>query len=276
MELLSSAEFQQHRISWVTPLLGAPQHIFTPPSKDHPQNEFVWCVLVHDTSWCTEHSSSPPAIIAEPSIFKQAKDCTMGLSENRVYSQWNSHLIGIMISKTIGFRGTPHFQTHPNRIVCSPWNRHGVRRRLANSVALCCTSSLNIFPTRYETRWLSCPSCLLRVEDSHPTRVRPQRTLSFEGNHLAPLFQLKFVGNHVHLGLLQWSWMWVNYKRWATSRLSLAFGQVCWMSLFWSGLYIYILRLYMYNILVPRNSGRGDKGTRCTSKIGNKNTSQIR
>ena len=31
---------------------------------------------------------------------------SMGLSENRVYSQWNSHLIGIMISKTIGFRGT--------------------------------------------------------------------------------------------------------------------------------------------------------------------------
>ena len=30
----------------------------------------------------------------------------MGLSENRVHSQWNSHLIGIMISKTIGFRGT--------------------------------------------------------------------------------------------------------------------------------------------------------------------------
>ena len=30
----------------------------------------------------------------------------LGLSENRVYPQWNSHLIGIMISKTIGFRGT--------------------------------------------------------------------------------------------------------------------------------------------------------------------------
>ena len=30
----------------------------------------------------------------------------MCLSENRVYSQTNSHLIGIMISKTIGFRGT--------------------------------------------------------------------------------------------------------------------------------------------------------------------------
>ena len=31
---------------------------------------------------------------------------SLGLSENRVYPQQNSHLIGIMISKTIGFRGT--------------------------------------------------------------------------------------------------------------------------------------------------------------------------
>ena len=37
----------------------------------------------------------------------------LGLSENRVYSQWNSHLIGIMISKTIGINGSQHFQTHP-------------------------------------------------------------------------------------------------------------------------------------------------------------------
>ena len=38
---------------------------------------------------------------------KMLADCRhMGLSENRVHSQWNSHLIGIMISKTIGFRGT--------------------------------------------------------------------------------------------------------------------------------------------------------------------------
>ena len=41
----------------------------------------------------------------------------MGLSENRVYSQWNSHLIGIMISKTIGFRGLAYFQTHPYNMV---------------------------------------------------------------------------------------------------------------------------------------------------------------
>ena len=38
----------------------------------------------------------------------------MGLSENRIYSQWNSHLRGIMISKTIGFRGLAYFQTNPN------------------------------------------------------------------------------------------------------------------------------------------------------------------
>ena len=37
----------------------------------------------------------------------------MGLSENRVYSQQNSHLVGTMISKTIGFRDTQHFQTNP-------------------------------------------------------------------------------------------------------------------------------------------------------------------
>ena len=38
----------------------------------------------------------------------------LGLSGNTVYSQWNSHLIGIMISKTIGFRGLAYFQTHPS------------------------------------------------------------------------------------------------------------------------------------------------------------------
>ena len=42
----------------------------------------------------------------------------MGLSENRVYSQWNSHLIGIMISKTIGFNGVHYFQTHPYLCLC--------------------------------------------------------------------------------------------------------------------------------------------------------------
>ena len=37
----------------------------------------------------------------------------MGMSGNGVYQQWNSHLVGIMISKTIGFFGLAYFQTNP-------------------------------------------------------------------------------------------------------------------------------------------------------------------
>ena len=37
----------------------------------------------------------------------------LGLSENRVYSQWNSHLVGIMIINHWVQWGTQHFQTNP-------------------------------------------------------------------------------------------------------------------------------------------------------------------
>ena len=36
----------------------------------------------------------------------------VGMSENGVYPQWNSHLVGIMISKTIGCRGTLFSDKH--------------------------------------------------------------------------------------------------------------------------------------------------------------------
>ena len=42
-----------------------------------------------------QHLQDPKSIIID-----------MGMSENGVYSQWNSHLVGIMIMKTIGCRGT--------------------------------------------------------------------------------------------------------------------------------------------------------------------------
>ena len=42
----------------------------------------------------------------------------LGLSENRVYSQWNSHLIGIMIINHWVQWGTNHFQTHPCVFQC--------------------------------------------------------------------------------------------------------------------------------------------------------------
>ena len=48
----------------------------------------------------------------------------MGMSENGVYPQWNSHLVGIMISKTIGCRGTQHFQTKPYKLPFNQQN-HG-------------------------------------------------------------------------------------------------------------------------------------------------------
>ena len=41
----------------------------------------------------------------------------LGMSENGVYPQWNSHLVRIMISKTIGSLATQHFQTNPSEIL---------------------------------------------------------------------------------------------------------------------------------------------------------------
>ena len=41
--------------------------------------------------WCRYYFAKSPSLIGKIQVFH------MGLSENRVYSQWNSHLIGIMI-----------------------------------------------------------------------------------------------------------------------------------------------------------------------------------
>ena len=46
-----------------------------------------------------------------------------------VYSQWNSHLIGIRINKTIGFRGLAYFQTHPYDPLWSSFALHAGRYR---------------------------------------------------------------------------------------------------------------------------------------------------
>ena len=61
-------------------------------------------------------SSAAPKNIRRTPGANPSPQGNLGLSENRLYSQWNSHLTGIMISKTIGFRGTRHFQTHPPAI----------------------------------------------------------------------------------------------------------------------------------------------------------------
>ena len=47
---------------------------------------------------------NPPEAVKEWKVNSLVRN--MGVSENGVYPQWNSHLVGIMISKTIGCRGT--------------------------------------------------------------------------------------------------------------------------------------------------------------------------
>ena len=59
-----------------------------------------------------------------------AKSCSpewsfqkMGMSENGVYPQWNSHLVGIMISKTIGYNGVHNIFRHTQIAshTANPW-----------------------------------------------------------------------------------------------------------------------------------------------------------
>ena len=80
---------------------------------------------VQKNSWGTIQSSNSSSPVSS-CMFQQGflrqfqlvcfylKILEMGMSENRVYSQWNSHLVGIMISKTIGYNGVHYFQTNPN------------------------------------------------------------------------------------------------------------------------------------------------------------------
>ena len=58
----------------------------------------------------------------------------MGLSENRVYSQWNSHLIGIMISKTIGL-GVHNIFRHTH--IRLRWTTYGVLQEYGSTDNLC-------------------------------------------------------------------------------------------------------------------------------------------
>ena len=59
-------------------------------------------------SWSQMLSRTP-----SPLPFFARKSWNMGMSENGVCPQWNSHLVGIMIIKHWVFRGTNHFQTKP-------------------------------------------------------------------------------------------------------------------------------------------------------------------
>ena len=67
----------------------------------------------------------------------------MGLSENRVYSQWNSHLIGIMIINHWVQWGTQHFQTHPyGSVHISCWTVERCRERFFYYTSVASPASL--------------------------------------------------------------------------------------------------------------------------------------
>ena len=116
----TSASFEERLFVFLkSRLLEWSEHVFSPIScwsqrsdKGRPMLRLtIWaaktqliCLAKNGRAECY-----PPVMAAKsPRI-----PYNVGLSENRVYSQWNNHLIGIMISKTIGFRGFLYFQTHP-------------------------------------------------------------------------------------------------------------------------------------------------------------------
>ena len=69
------------------------------------------CAIARCGNWCARCVSAFESQLGNSGIPHPKNH--LGMSENGVYPQWNSHLVGIMISKTIGFRGVPYFQTHP-------------------------------------------------------------------------------------------------------------------------------------------------------------------
>ena len=85
----------------------------TPGIKTNPLDGprwLVWYCNTHEFTsdafglWPIETSNIFKHVMLDLGVKTLYRD--MGMSENGVYPQWNSHLVGIMISKTIGFRGT--------------------------------------------------------------------------------------------------------------------------------------------------------------------------
>ena len=93
-----------------------PHFAGTFPPRKLPETSTRHFSLTSAASWRTSdiklRSATNPGPAASHWFFRLATTiwwylCAhMGMSENGVYPQWNSHLVGIMISKTIGFRGT--------------------------------------------------------------------------------------------------------------------------------------------------------------------------
>ena len=89
----------------------------------------------------------------------ETDNCNLGLSENQVYSQWNSHLIGIMISKTIGYNGVHNIFRHTHlsgQAGAQMWPSQSVD--VQHRPAGCFwTKALGAFAELMQLYWCRCP-----------------------------------------------------------------------------------------------------------------------
>ena len=90
----------------------------------------------------------------------------LGMSENGVYPQWNSHLVGIMISKTIGYNGVHNIfrQTQMSEII---WNNTLIYQQFGHVRIFFVYK--NTFPLRFlkkkNSRYLQPPNKKATVQD---------------------------------------------------------------------------------------------------------------
>ena len=103
-------------VDWTAWSLGMPRWLPTMLGLAGPKQSLV-------DGW---GSSSSASRCPMSEIFP-GKMWHMGMSENGAYPQWNSHWVGIMLSKTSGFFGVHYFQTNPY-VTSSKLGYHGMLR----------------------------------------------------------------------------------------------------------------------------------------------------
>ena len=91
---------------WRSPALRT---LTTRPATQKPLHHFAFSPGRPSGPWNWLSST----VMARNTSYKYNNNPIYGMSENRVYSQWNSHLIGIMIINHWVQWGTQHFQTNP-------------------------------------------------------------------------------------------------------------------------------------------------------------------
>ena len=144
----------------------------------------------------------------------------VGMSENRVYSQWNSHLVGIMISKTIGYTGVHDiFRHHPCYFAF--WSLRKVLPHVTSSLDTWSAQAQGLHPGVPEQyirqdennkRRQLCNNCTCSKNTSLIVKLKNQRypiDLVFQSSYLRYLSRVVVSFSHMHSYQghikLQWS-----------------------------------------------------------------------